>query len=93
MKNKLSFFDISSLDILSRFFPPSLYSRLHPLNNFSLQVPNTLALFFVVAFGSCMDIAAIQAECPFEVSPPLYLSAPHSAAPHLFYHRHIYYQK
>ena len=32
-----------------------------------MQIPNLLALFFVVAFGSCMDIAAIQAECPFEV--------------------------
>jgi len=32
------------------------------------QVPNVLALFFVVAFGSCMDVAAIQAECPFELN-------------------------
>jgi len=31
------------------------------------QAANFLALFFVVAFGSCMDIAAIQAECPFEL--------------------------
>mmetsp|Transcript_15625 Transcript_15625/g.43700 ORF Transcript_15625/g.43700 Transcript_15625/m.43700 type:complete len:952 (-) Transcript_15625:452-3307(-) len=31
------------------------------------QIPNLLALFFVVSFGSCMDIAAIQAECPFEL--------------------------
>jgi hypothetical protein len=28
------------------------------------QVPKLLALFFVVAFGSCLDVAAIQADSP-----------------------------
>mmetsp|Transcript_6977 Transcript_6977/g.19685 ORF Transcript_6977/g.19685 Transcript_6977/m.19685 type:complete len:866 (+) Transcript_6977:118-2715(+) len=31
------------------------------------QLPNIFALFIVVAFGSCMDIAAIQAQCSDEL--------------------------
>ena len=28
------------------------------------QAPKTIALFLVVAFGSCLDVAAIQADTP-----------------------------
>lgn len=35
--------------------------------SFPSQLPNLLALFMVVAFGSCMDIAAIQAQYDQEV--------------------------
>jgi hypothetical protein len=31
------------------------------------QVPKMLGLFFVVTFGSCLDVAAIQADMPFPI--------------------------
>lgn len=43
---------------LSSAVPPSL---LH------CQVPKMLGLFFVVTFGSCLDVAAIQADMPHPI--------------------------
>lgn len=31
------------------------------------QLPKMLGLFFVVTFGSCLDVAAIQADMPFPI--------------------------
>jgi MFS superfamily sulfate permease-like transporter len=31
------------------------------------QIPKMLGLFFVVTFGSCLDVAAIQADMPFPI--------------------------
>lgn len=56
---------------LHAIFPLFLSSPTHAAsvlpcfcNTHSFQVGKLVALFFVVAFGSSMDIAAIQAEAP-----------------------------
>eukprot|EP00884_Botryococcus_braunii_P017695 jgi/Botrbrau1/4609/Bobra.60_2s0094.1 len=46
-------FNIHDLKLDGIYFPAMLE-----------QVPKVMALFFVVAFGSCLDVAAIQADSP-----------------------------
>lgn len=45
----------------------STFSWAEKLNTLCRQVPKMLGLFFVVTFGSCLDVAAIQTDMPVPI--------------------------